>query len=84
MAPANRNVAAIHLGRHLHAASRNPPGWLARKQADGLPRRIIPIRSCSRWGLPCRPCCQARGGLLPHPFTLTFWKKAVCFLWHFP
>jgi len=21
-----RNVAAIHLGRHLHAASRNPPG----------------------------------------------------------
>ncbi len=33
--------------------------------------RVIPIRSCSRWGLPCRPCCQARGGLLPHPFTLT-------------
>jgi len=33
--------------------------------------RAIPIRSCSRWGLPCRPCCQARGGLLPHPFTLT-------------
>ena len=33
--------------------------------------RAIPIRSCSRWGLPCRPCYQARGGLLPHPFTLT-------------
>ena len=33
--------------------------------------RVIPIRFCSRWGLPCRPCCQARGGLLPHPFTLT-------------
>ncbi|TCL74979.1 hypothetical protein EV286_102543 [Rhizobium sp. BK251] len=33
--------------------------------------RVIPIRSCSRWGLPCRSCCQARGGLLPHPFTLT-------------
>jgi len=29
-----------------------------------------PIRSCSRWGLPCRPCCQGRGALLPHPFTL--------------
>jgi len=29
-----------------------------------------PIRSCSRWGLPCRPCCQARGALLPHRFTL--------------
>ena len=30
----------------------------------------IPIRFCSRWGLPCRFCCQSRGGLLPHPFTL--------------
>jgi hypothetical protein len=30
----------------------------------------VPIRSCSRCGLPCRSCCQARGGLLPHPFTL--------------
>jgi hypothetical protein len=26
---------------------------------------------CSDWGLPCRACCQARGGLLPHRFTLT-------------
>ena len=32
--------------------------------------RTVPIRSCSRWGLPCRSCCQSRGGLLPHPFTL--------------
>src|SRR5690606_1041333 len=33
--------------------------------------RGVPIRSCSRRGLPCRPCRQVRGGLLPHPFTLT-------------
>ena len=33
--------------------------------------RAAPIRYCSRWGLPCRTCCQIRGGLLPHPFTLT-------------
>ena len=46
--------------------------------------RVIPIRSCSRWGLPCRRCRQRRGGLLPHPFTLTRMKRAVCFLWHFP
>ena len=32
--------------------------------------RTVPIRSCSWRGLPCRPCYQARGGLLPHPFTL--------------
>ena len=35
------------------------------------PRRDVPIRSCSRRGLPCRPRRRVRGGLLPHPFTLT-------------
>ena len=30
-----------------------------------------PIRHCSGWGLPCRSCCQDRGGLLPHRFTIT-------------
>ncbi len=29
-----------------------------------------PIRSCSRWGLPCRACYHPRGALLPHRFTL--------------
>jgi hypothetical protein len=52
---------------------------------DGLIRRSAPIRSCSRRGLPCRTCHQARGGLLPHPFTLTLAEaKAVCFLWRYP
>jgi hypothetical protein len=31
----------------------------------------FPIWPCSRWGLPCRPCYQGRGALLPHRFTLT-------------
>ena len=34
-------------------------------------RRVVPIRSCSRWGLPCHRCCQRCGGLLPHRFTVT-------------
>jgi len=34
-------------------------------------RRYFPIWPCSRWGLPCRTCCQDRGALLPHRFTLT-------------
>ena len=34
-------------------------------------RRVVPIRSCSRWGLPCRRRCRKRGGLLPRRFTLT-------------
>ena len=48
------------------------------------PRQRIPIRSCSRWGLHCRPCYQGRGALLPHHFTLTCWKQAVYFLLHWP
>ncbi len=44
-----------------------------------------PIRSCSRWGLPCQPCHQGRGALLPHRFTLAAGEpEAVCFLWHCP
>src|SRR6266545_88100 len=39
---------------------------------------------CSDWGLPCRACCQTRGGLLPHRFTLTLGQRAVCFLWPYP
>ncbi|CAP57124.1 conserved protein [Gluconacetobacter diazotrophicus PA1 5] len=31
----------------------------------------VPIRSCSRWGLPCRLRYRTRGALLPHRFTLT-------------
>ena len=48
----------------------------------------VPIRSCSRWGLPCRLRCRRRGALLPHRFTLasadTLSAGAVCFLWHCP
>ena len=42
------------------------------------------IRHCSRWGLPCRPRCRGRGGLLPHRFTLTAPCTAVFSLWRFP
>jgi hypothetical protein len=44
----------------------------------------LPIWSCSVWGLPCRPHYCGRGGLLPHPFTLTThrlrgeWRFALC------
>ena len=59
-----------------------------RMEREGAPVSCltpIPIRSCSRRGLPCHPCHQERGGLLPHPFTLTRDKsRAVCFLWRYP
>ena len=52
---------------------------IARRQC----RPAVPIRSCSRRGLPCRPRCRGRGALLPHPFTLTLgpeplWRFAFC------
>ena len=39
---------------------------------------VAPIRSCSRWGLPCRSCCHARGALLPHRFTLALRRFVFC------
>jgi hypothetical protein len=59
----------IPLGRALRRASRDQPG----RQSGNAPvpcDTAAPIRSCSRWGLPCRPCCQGRGALLPHRFAL--------------
>ena len=69
-------VTAIPLGRRLPGASSNLPG---RPDLDTTPKpracarrlRAVPIRSCSRWGLPCRRRCRRRGALLPHRFTLT-------------
>jgi hypothetical protein len=81
----------MRLTRPTRAAGRERP-----RNYHGILSRDItaaPIRSCSRWGLPCRPCCQGRGALLPHRFALargtgllarTDLARAVCFLWHFP
>ena len=78
--------AAIPLGSPLPASSSNQPG------SDASHAICPPIRPCSRWGLPCRPCHHVRGGLLPHRFTLTCAAKglrpqppsAVYSLLHFP
>jgi hypothetical protein len=66
----------------------NPGGGTGMFLAQPVgPSPAAPIRSCSRWGLPCRPRCRGRGALLPRRFTLArgpFGARAVCFLWHFP
>ena len=75
----------IPLDRPLLDGSRDLPGRLRPMTALPLAGRGIPIRSCSWRGLPCRPCHQVRGGLLPHPFTLTgLARPEVCFLWRYP
>jgi hypothetical protein len=67
-------------------------GWLSPTtstrptRSSNDPGRVsLLIWPCSDWGLPCHACCQTRGGLLPHRFTLTPKQLgAVCFLWPFP
>ena len=59
-----------------------PLGWMSPPTSSDLPAGSVgstlaacavrrPIWSCSLGGLPCPPCYQAGGGLLPHRFTLT-------------
>ncbi len=95
--PVSRVLSACcHAGRpFLCDASRNAPDATNPNDGAGMPFLVarkreaaVPIRSCSRWGLPCRPCCQGRGALLPHRFALACGSRtlaqAVCFLWHCP
>src|SRR4051812_2155819 len=68
--------ATISLGPTLPPGSSNLPADRPARLATrrrGVPGRDCPlIWSCCRWGLPCHPCHQGRGALLPHHFTLTF------------
>ena len=81
--------ATIPLGRTSPCASSDLPGS-TRGQRAAARAACFPIWSCSERGLPCRSCCQDRGALLPHRFTLASRRtrgpsaSAVCFLLHFP
>jgi len=55
----------IHLGPLSPTASSSLPGTQAGRAVPSPP-----IWPCSEWGLPCGPCYQRPGALLPHPFTL--------------
>jgi len=59
---------ARHLEQPTQTASLTPlPQVLSLSRTA---RVAVSIRSCSRWGLPCRFRCRTRGALLPHLFTL--------------
>ncbi len=57
----DNHSSGMHVAMHLKRPTRERRG----------PRQCSPIWSCSGWGLPCHGCCQPRGALLPHHFTLT-------------
>ena len=74
LAPAIRDghSSGMTLARHLEQPTRTA-SLTSLPQALSLSRTArvaVPIRSCSRWGLPCRFRCRTRGALLPHLFTL--------------
>ena len=50
---------------------RHYPGTRTSRPRPPPKERPVPVWSCSGWGLPCEPCYQDPGALLPHPFTLT-------------
>ena len=56
----------------------NARGPRAADRSELRPTRS-PIWPCSERGLPCRACCQARGALLPHRFTLASLRRTCGF-----
>jgi hypothetical protein len=68
------DVTAIPLARRLPGASSNLPERLVRTDLGPVPAqagkrsRAVPIRSCSRWGLPCRCRCRQARCALTAPF----------------
>ena len=60
----------IHLGHASPHASSGLPGNTRGRRAAAARAACFPIWPCSGWGLPCHCCCQQRGALLPHLFTL--------------
>ncbi len=71
----------IHLERLLPAASGNLPGHDAGSHLNDFRRSYVPIWFCSGWGLPCPPCYQTGGALLPHHFTTYHespWRYLFC------
>ena len=56
---------------------RRYPGDKGRAAPTASEDAILPVRSCSEWGLPCKPRYRSPGALLPHPFTLTHNPKVT-------
>ncbi len=64
----------LSASRHRHAPAAYPRFAVFTRRCNGVVetgRLSPPIWPCSERGLPSHACYQTRGGLLPHPFTLT-------------
>ena len=65
------SVMHSHLSRTYVTISLKQPTRINTRTTHVAKATLIPIWSCSKWGLPCHCCYQQRGALLPHLFTLT-------------
>jgi hypothetical protein len=80
-------AATIHLDTPLPGASSGLPAGIGRATLERLRGRTC---RCDLLDLASGGVCLAipvtrnAGALLPHRFTLTTARVAVCFLWHFP
>jgi hypothetical protein len=79
-------AATIHLGTPSPGASSGLPAGSGEQPSNACAAAL----SCGLLGLASGGVCLATpvtrnaGALLPHRFTLTTARVAVCFLWHFP
>ena len=71
LSPPQRAMDGHSSGTPVADRLARPTRRAVRKPTRGPKPPALPIRSCSRWGLPCHPRRRERGALLPHPFTLT-------------
>src|SRR5262249_55337725 len=65
-----RNRVPARMGDHSSRTGLAPGLQQSTRTTGRSDPCAVPIRSCSRWGLPCRSRYRARGALLPHPFDL--------------
>ena len=73
--------ALAHSGRSFLSGHGHPCPLAAYPRCLDRGGRLSPhIWPCSSRGLPCRTCYHARGGLLPHHFTLATrrWRSVFC------
>jgi hypothetical protein len=71
--PASQRAGSFLWDRRRRRPQAAYPGLSPRPRAvgsSGAGHPSSPIWPCSGWGLPCHACCQTRGALLPHRFTL--------------
>ncbi len=69
LTPASRG-RTISLGPTLPPASCSLPVTVKNRGPSRGGQPLVTAWPCSGWGLPCHDCCQPRGALLPHRFTL--------------